>query len=162
MPKTSLKIGLQYTQKGHDVGYATREIKEGNRIVDLKRSSTHIELDYITIPITLKHQIIQTPTNQRVFLELGGYVSKLLNQQYAFAEFDSVGTLSGFPNSDIGVHVGASVEFDFKDFYIDIPLIFVAEYTAQIGFTELRPMHPNNFNITHAINVGIKFPTTVF
>lgn len=161
-PKTSVKIGLQYTQKGHDIGFVEKKIKVNNEIVDLERSSLHIELDYLTLPLSLKYVVINTPTNQRVYLELGGYISKLLNQQYSMIDFDSVETISKYPKIDYGVHLGAGIEFDFNDFYVDLPLIFVAEYNLQLGLNSLLKDVPDNYNITHSINVGIKFSPSIF
>lgn len=135
--RSTLLYGVSYELKKYNV---------------LNKSSQTIQLNssYLTIPIKYQYYFINLQKSIPASIVLGGFYSFLLNEQ-------SINDIEYLPNSNFGIIVGPKIEIILNNgFFLNL------DYNFQYGFASTKNTVSNSGNVSHLINVGFKFPSTIF
>jgi hypothetical protein len=136
---SALLYGLSYEMKKHN-------------ILDLSNQRIKLQSTYITVPLKYQYKLIEIDGSIPIHILLGGFYSLKLN------EISSSNDIEYFPQSNYGVITGLNV----LHFINSINAYVFLEYNFQYGFASLNNTISTTNNVSHLINIGFKFPSTVF
>ena len=133
-----LLYGITYESKKYDILSST------NKTILLESS-------YLTIPIKYQYNIHDLIESLPLSFLLGGFYSFKLDENSIDKNIEYL------PNSNYGVILGSKIEIFLNNgFFLNL------DYNFQYGFATLQNSISNSGNVSHVINIGFKFPSTIF
>ncbi len=136
---SALLYGLSYETKKYN-------------ILDLSNQGIKLQSTYITVPLKYQYKLIEIDGSSPIHILLGGFYSLKLN------EISLSKDIEYFPQSNYGVITGLNV----LHFINSINAYIFLEYNFQYGFASTQNTVTSFGNLSHLINVGFKFPSTIF
>jgi hypothetical protein len=137
--KSTLLYGVSYESKNY-------------KILNSNNEEIQLESSYLTIPVKYQHLLFDIENLTPFNILLGGFYSFKLN------EISSSKDIEYFPQSNYGVITGLNV----LHFINSINVYIFIEYNFQYGFASTQNTVANSGNVSHVINIGFKFPSTIF
>lgn len=120
-------------------------------IVNSSNQTIQLESSYVTIPIKNQVNIIELHKSIQLSLLLGGFYS------FKLIENSRDDDIEYLPNGNYGLIVGSKIEHILRS-----GVIIHLEYNFQYAFASIENTIANSGNVSHLINVGFKFPSTIF
>jgi len=120
-------------------------------ILNSSNESIQLESSYLSFPIKYQYYFTDLQKSIPVSVVLGGFYSFKLDESSIDKDIEYL------PNSNYGIIVGPKIEIILNyGFFLNL------DYNFQYGFASLKNSISTTNNISHIINIGFKFPSTVF